>query len=175
MEANPSGPTRSIGDFEDFTKMALASDELEALVGDRGECVLSWTNREGDPVGVVMAYVYRDGCFWTNCTSHRQRVTALRARPQAAVVLNRAGKMASFKGEATIHSPIHQSWQELKTWFYSAMSGSNTDPQNILLRKLEAFLEGPRQVIIEIRPRLVLSFDFNRFSAITQAAITGRR
>jgi nitroimidazol reductase NimA-like FMN-containing flavoprotein (pyridoxamine 5'-phosphate oxidase superfamily) len=85
--------------------MALDPSELEALVGDGGECVFSWSTSQGYPVGVVMAYVYRHGSFWTNCAARRKRVAALRARPQAAVVVNRDGKMASYKGDSVIHSP----------------------------------------------------------------------
>jgi len=100
----------SIGDYEDFTAMALDPGELDALVAGAGECVFNWTTSQGFPVGVVMAYVYRHGRFWTNCTAQRKRVAALRARPQAAVVVNKDGKMATYKGNAVIHSPADDDW-----------------------------------------------------------------
>ena len=46
--------TPTITDFEDFTKMALSPAELEELIGDSGQCVFSWTTRDGYPAGVVM-------------------------------------------------------------------------------------------------------------------------
>jgi hypothetical protein len=163
--------TASIGDYEDFTAMALDPGELKALVAGAGECVFSWTTSQGFPVGVVMAYVYRHGRFWTNCIAQRKRVAALRARPQAAVVVNKDGKMATYKGNAVIHSPGDDDWDHVKSWFYAALSGAERDPGNPFLRRVQAFLDGPHQVIIEMPAQLVLSFDFGKFSLLTQAAI----
>jgi hypothetical protein len=166
------GPgTASIADYEDFTAMALDPGELEALVAGPGQCVFNWTTSQGFPVGVVMAYVYRHSRFWTNCTAQRKRVAALRARPQAAVVLNKDGKMATYKGNAVIHSPADDDWDDVKSWFYAALSGVERDPGNPVLRRVQAFLNGPHQVIIEVPAQLVLSFDFGKFSLLTQAAI----
>ncbi len=151
--------------------MALDPSQLAALVGDAGECVFNWTTSLGYPVGVVMAYVYRHGSFWTNCTARRKRVTALRARPQAAVILNRNGKMATYKGDAVIHSRADADCDQVKTWFYAALSGAERDPGTPFLRSLEVFLDGPHQVIIEMPATLVVSFDFGKFSTVTQAAI----
>jgi hypothetical protein len=169
----PGGGRRPavITDYEDFTKMALSSSQLEELVGDSGQCVFNWSTRDGYPVGVVMAYVYHYDRFWTNCTQHRKRVAALRARPHSAVVLNKDGKMATFKGKSVIHSPQDSDWDEVKTWFYAAVSGTAHDPDNPAARSFEKFLDGPHQVIIETAPTLVVSFDFGMFAATTQAAI----
>jgi len=169
----PEGPDRapSIGDHEDFTLMALYPTELETLVGDRGECVFNWSTSQGYPVGVVMAYVYRHGSFWTNCTATRKRVAALRSRPRASVVVSKDGKMATYKGDVVIHSSADADWDQVKQWFYAALSGADREPDNPFLRKLEAFLDGPHQVIIETPATLVVTFDFTRFSSITQAAV----
>ena len=161
----------SIGDYEDFARMTLAPSDLAALVGDRGECVFNWSTQEGYPVGVVMAYIYRHDSFWTNCSAQRKRVAALRARPQAAVVVNHDAKMATYKGDAVIHSGSDEDWVEVKRWFYAAMADTAQYPDNPGARAFEDFLDGPHQVIIEMPANLVVSFDFGKFSAITQAAI----
>lgn len=166
-----AGDRPVITDYEDFTKMGLNSEQLEELIGDSGQCVFNWSTRDGYPVGVVMAYLYRYGRFWMNCAAHRKRVTALRARPQSAVVVNKDGKMATFKGKSVIHSPQSAGWDELKAWFYAALSGAERAPDNPAARSFERFLDGPHQVIIETAPTLVVSFDFGRFAATTQAAI----
>jgi hypothetical protein len=160
-----------ITDYEDFTKMALGSAQLEELVGDSGQCVFNWSTRDGYPVGVVMAYVYRHGRFWTNCAAQRKRVTALRARPQSAVVVTRDDKMATFRGKSVIHSPRDADWGEVKAWFYAALAGTESNPDKPAAQAFEKFLDGPHQVIIETAPTLVVSFDFGRFAATTQAAI----
>jgi hypothetical protein len=40
-----------------------------------------------------------------------------------------------------------------------------------MARRLETFLDGPNQLIIETEPTLVVSFNFGKFATTTQAAI----
>jgi len=110
-------------DYEDLTGMQLTDAELEELVGSGGECVFNWTNTAGYPVGVVVAYVWSQGRFWTTCAARRARVPALRARPQSAIVINRRGRTASFKGDSIVHASGDEGFDELKSWFYDALSG----------------------------------------------------
>jgi len=118
-----------------------------------------------------MAYVFRDGRFWTNCARRRKRVAALIARPQCAIVLTTGEKMASFRGRSVIHNPDEAGWNELKSWFYAALAGTNKDPDDDMARAFETFLDGPNQLIIETEPELVVSFNFGKFAARAQAAI----
>jgi hypothetical protein len=43
--AVPGGPT---SEDIDYAAMALDPGQMAALVGERGECVFTWTTREGD-------------------------------------------------------------------------------------------------------------------------------
>ena len=81
----------AITDYEDLTGMQLTDEELDGLVSPGGECVFNWTNSQGYPVGVVVAYVWRHGKFWTTCAARRARVPALRKRPQSGIIINRGG------------------------------------------------------------------------------------
>ena len=158
-------------DYEDLTQMKLDADEVEELVKVGGECVFNWTNREGYPVGVVVAYVWRHGKFWTTCAARRARVPALRARPQSAIVVNRGGKTASFKGDSIVHSRDDDDWDEVKSWFYAALSRTEVDPDDIAARNFEKFLDSPHRVIIETEANLVVGFDVAKFNAFTAEAI----
>lgn len=158
-------------DYEDLTGMQLNDEELAALVGTGGECVFSWTNREGYPVGVVVAYLYRDGTFFTTCAERRKRVPALRARPQSAIVINRGGKTASYKGDSIVHAPGDEGFDELKEWFYSALSGADTDPTDEYRRAFKKFLDSPNRVIVETDANLVVGFDTAKFQRFTNEAI----
>lgn len=169
--AHAAGPSDVVIDLEDLTGMALDPRQLEELVGEGGECVFNWSTREGYPVGVVVAYVYRAGKFWTNCAARRKRVTALRARPQSSVVVNKDGRSATFKGESVIHGPEDADWDEVKGWFYAALSGAEREPDNQWARGLQALLDSPHQVIIETPANLVVGFNYTRFGAAMQAAI----
>ena len=52
-------------DYEDLTDMRLDDDALAELLSAGGECVFNWTTKDGHPVGVVVAFVYHDGKFFT--------------------------------------------------------------------------------------------------------------
>lgn len=158
-------------DYEDLTTMRLRDDELAALVGTGGECVFNWTTRDGYPVGVVVAYVHRHGKFWTTCAEQRKRVPALRARSQSALVINRNGRTASYKGESIVHAPGDEGFDELKTWFYPALSGLDQDPESAYKQSFTKFVDSPHRVIIETDARLVVGFDVARFQAFTMEAI----
>lgn len=158
-------------DYEDLTKMRLDDAQVTELIGGGGECIFNWTTRDGFPVGVVVAYVYRDGTFWTTCADRRKRVPALRTRPQSGIVINRAGKTASFKGNSVVHSNIDADWVAVKTWFYSALSGTDRDPASLRNRNFEKFLDSPHRVIIETPVQLVVGFDTAKFAAFTAEAI----
>jgi hypothetical protein len=163
--------TEPITDYEDLTDMRLDAAEVAELIGVRGECVFNWTTKDGFPVGVVVAYVFRDGRFWTTCAERRKRVPALRARPQSAIVVNRAGKTASYKGNSIVHTSADADWAEVKTWFYAALSGTANDPDNLGARNFEKFLDSPHRVIIETEANLVVGFDTMKFGALTAKAI----
>ena len=134
-------------DYEDLTGMQLTDDELDELVSPGGECVFNWTNTAGYPVGVVVAYVWRHGKFWTTCAARRARVPALRARPQSAVVINRDGRTASYKGDSIVHANGDDGFVELKSWFYDALSGVNSNPDDEYIRAFRKFLDSPHRVI----------------------------
>ena len=106
-------------DYEDLTDMRLDDDSLAELLDAGGECVFNWTTKDGHPVGVVVAFVYHDGKFFTTCAERRKRVPALRARPQSGIVINNRGKTATFKGESIVHAHGDPGFDELKRWFYA--------------------------------------------------------
>jgi hypothetical protein len=162
-------------DYEDLTGMQLDQDQLDELVAGVGECVFNWTTRDGYPVGVVVAFVYRDGKFFTTCAERRKRVPALRARPQSAIVINKEGKTASYKGDSIVHAPGDPGFDELKGWFYPTLSQLDLDPNDAYRQSFAKFLDSPHRVIIETDARLVVGFDTAKFAAFTAKAMAEGR
>ncbi len=158
-------------DYEDLTTMRLDDEALNELLAAGGECVFNWTTRDGYPVGVVVAFLYRDGKFFTTCAERRKRVPALRARPQSAIVINSRGKTASFKGDSIVHAPGDPGFEELKGWFYPTLSRLDVDPENEYQQAFAKFLDSPHRVIIETDARLVVGFDTVKFQQFTAEAM----
>ena len=128
-------------DYEDLTAMRLDDGTLQQLLSEGGECVFNWTTREGYPVGVVVAFLYRDG------------------------------KTASFKGDSIIHAPGDDGFDEIKSWFYPTLSGSAANPEDEYRQSFAKFLDSEHRVIIETEARLVVAFDVAKFQSFTNEAI----
>ena len=158
-------------DYEDLTSMRLDDDALRELVGPGGSCVFNWTTTDGYPVGVVVAYVYAKGKFWTTCAIRRKRVPALRKRPQSAIVIDRNGKTASYKGDSIVHAPGDEDFDQIKGWFYPTLAGLQLHRDEAYQRSFEKFLDSPHRVIIETDPRLIVAFDTVKFAKFTAAAM----
>ena len=158
-------------DYEDLTSMRLDDESLRKLVEPGGECIFNWTTTDGYPVGVVVAYVFRHGKFWTTCAARRKRVPALRKRPQSAIVINHNGKTASYKGDSIVHAVGDDGFDELKSWFYATLSGVDLAPDDAYRRSFAKFLDSPHCVIIETEARLVVAFDTARFATFTAEAM----
>ena len=162
-------------DYEDLTAMQLDAEALAKLVEPGGECIFNWTNAEGYPVGVVVAYVWRNGKFWTTCADRRKRVPALAKRPQSGIVINRGGKTASYKGDSIVHANGDTGFDELKGWFYPTLSGFQAAPEDPYRKAFDKFLDSPHRVIIETDANLVVAFDTMKFAAFTNEAIAAGR
>jgi hypothetical protein len=158
-------------DYEDLTEMRLDEEALAKLVGGGGECIFNWTTRDGYPVGVVVAYIYRDEKFWTTCADRRKRVSALRSRSQSAIVINSGGRTATYRGDSVVHASGDDGFDELKTWFYAALSGTDQPEVSDYAKSFAKFLDSPKRVIIETDPRLVVAFDAQKFQKFTERAM----
>jgi hypothetical protein len=158
-------------DYEDLTSMRLDDSALERMLATGGECIFNWTTREGYPVGVVVAFVYHEGKFFTTCAERRKRVPALRARPQSGIVINQGGKTASFKGNSTVHAHGDAGFDELKEWFYTKLSRLDADPEDAYRQSFAKFLDSPHRVIVETAAELVVAFDTVKFQEFTLRAM----
>ena len=55
-------------DFEDVSGFSLSDEREQLLYAKQTECTFMWTNKAGEPIGVIMNYVVRDGSFWLTAT-----------------------------------------------------------------------------------------------------------
>ena len=160
-------------DHESVSIYPYDNEQLEMICTLSGECVLNWSTKDGWPVGVMHAYVWHDGKFWITCGGHRHRVAALRRDPRCSVVIS--GKTAppdsgcptgtaTAKGRAI----IHENNQDVKDWFYAALSerlyGESAeklyqDTPQAKKDQFVEFLDTPGRVIFEFKIEKTISFD----------------
>ena len=59
-------------DYEDVTVYDLDTSDEEEMLRAQNECTFIWANKEGWPLGVIMSYVWHDGCFWLTLRRYRR-------------------------------------------------------------------------------------------------------
>ena len=153
-------PKQYVDSYEDVSTFTLAGEREQTLLDTQTECTFMWSTKEGDPVGVIMNFVHRDGRFWLTCTRRRKRVAAIEARPRVAVAISSRGtdigisQALTYKGNAIVHED-----DETKAWFYRALA-ERVRPGDVA--KHDAFvhhLESPGRVVVEIVPDTRIGFD----------------
>ena len=142
-----------VDNYEDVSIFSLASEREQTLHDRQTECVFMWTNSAGDPVGVVMNYVEKNGNFWLTCTRRRKRVPALQKRPRASIAISSRGtdiglsQAVTYRGDAAIHDDT-----ETAKWFYRALAEKvrpgSKDQQDAFVSHLDT----PGRVVIELQP-----------------------
>jgi nitroimidazol reductase NimA-like FMN-containing flavoprotein (pyridoxamine 5'-phosphate oxidase superfamily) len=149
-----------VDSYEDVRKFSLSDERERTLLDKQTECCFMWTDKNGDPVGVIMNYVVRDGHFWVTCTRQRKRVAAVEARPRVAISVTSRGtdlgvsQAITYKGSAVVHDD-----DETKAWMYGALA-ARVRPEST--ERQEAFvhhLDTPGRVVIEITPDARIGFD----------------
>ena len=146
--------------YDDVSVFHLSGDSELRLLDTQTECTFMWTTRGGDPVGVIMNFVFARDRFWMTCTKRRKRVAAVVARPRVAVAVSSRGtdigvsQSLTYKGTAIVHED-----EQIAEWFYPALA-ARVRPGD--LEKQAAFvkhLDTPGRVIIEVEPDTRIGFD----------------
>lgn len=96
-------------DSENLAECWLDDEVREQLLAEQTECTFMWVNQAGQPFGVVMSYIWRDGSFWFTSAEARVRVAAVRRTEHAAITITSkgtslgTGKTASYRGPCVVH------------------------------------------------------------------------
>ena len=158
---DPDGDSSSYVDsYEDVSIFTLSDDRERRLLDAQTECTFMWTNRAGEPVGVIMNFVVRDGRFWITCTRRRKRVPAVVARPRVALAITSRGtdigisQTVTYKGTATVRDD-----DETKAWFYPALAARVRPDDEAAQAAFCGHLDTDGRVVIEIEPDMRIGFD----------------
>ena len=149
-----------VDSYEDVRQFSLSDDREQTLLDRQTECCFMWSARNGDPVGVIMNFVVRDGRFWVTCTRQRKRVAAVEARPRVAVSVTSRGtnigvsQAVTYKGTAVVHED-----EDTKAWMYPALAARVRPESEEHQAAFVHHLDTPGRVVIEIVPDGRIGFD----------------
>jgi general stress protein 26 len=173
MSESPNDANEYTDSYEDVSMFTLSGDREQTLLDRQTECTFMWTTSTGDPVGVIMNFVYVDGAFWLTCTRRRKRVPAVEARPRVAVAISSRGtdigisQAVTYKGDAEVLDD-----DTTLTWFYPLLAAKvrpgDTDKQAAFV----SHLDSPGRVVIKITPDTRIGFDSEAMFANSPAGAT---
>ena len=147
-------------DYEDVSVFTLSDEREQLLFSKQTECTFMWTNKAGEPVGVIMNYVYRDGSFWLTATRQRARIPAIERDPRVAVAMSSRGtdigisQSVTYKGIAVVHED-----DATKEWFYPVLAASVRPGNETKQQAFVDHLDSDGRVVIEVKPTTRIGFD----------------
>jgi nitroimidazol reductase NimA-like FMN-containing flavoprotein (pyridoxamine 5'-phosphate oxidase superfamily) len=146
-------------DHELVSIYAMTEERIDALMTEARECVLMWSTRDGWPVGVVHAFVWKDGKVWLTFAAHRHRAAAIRRDNRVSIAVSAATATsvmgaATLKGRARFHDD-----EETKAWFYTALAKKVRPDSAEEERAFRELLDSPLRVILEVEPEKWITYD----------------
>jgi general stress protein 26 len=159
--------------YEDVSTFTLSGDREATLLAAQTECTFMWTTSAGDPVGVIMNFVYHDDAFWLTCTRRRKRVPAVEARPRVAISISSRGtdigvsQAVTYKGDATVLDD-----RATLDWFYPVLARKVRPGDEAAQAAFVHHLDSPGRVVIRIDPDARIGFDSEAMFANSPAGAT---
>ena len=158
--------------YDDVSSYTLDKSDEMALIEAQNELTFMWSNKEGWPVGVIMSYVYKDGCFWLSVSSLRVRVQAVERDPRCSVSLTSKGSSIKAAWSLTYKGTVEVlKDQETIDWFLPAL-GERLRPGDPEAQKLFYDLNNtPNRRVLKFTPVQTIGFDGRKMRDATEAAM----
>ncbi len=145
-------------DHEVVSIYPFTEEEVEALMSNAIEAVLMWTTKDGWPVGVTHAFIWRDDKIWLTFASHRHRAAAIRRDNRVSVNISSASYPApadenlptgaiTFKGTGEFLDD-----DETKAWFYRALAAKVGQGDSVVEDAFYKLLDSPLRTILAVTP-----------------------
>src|SRR5262245_2243012 len=145
-------------DHEIVSIYPFTVNETEQLLEHSNECVLMWATKDGWPVGVTHAFVWREGKIWMTFAAHRHRAAAIRRDDRVSVNVSSAGYprgsnadlprgAITFKGRAVLDDS-----DAVKQWFYPALAKKLNPSSREREDFFEKLLDSPLRTVLAVTP-----------------------
>lgn len=152
----------------ELTDYSLGHADEEHLLAEQKECTFIWTNRKGEPVGVVMTFLSSKNRLWLLVTEKRARVTAVRRDPRTCIVITSAGllggtgKTVTYKGTTRVHAYDNPELQWVYHEYVAKLNGENNIERIEFFKRLLAV---PERVILEFILEKKITYDGDKMAA----------
>ena len=158
-------------DHEVVSIYPFSEEQVDALVGNAIEAVLMWATKDGWPVGVTHAFIWRDGKIWLTFASHRHRAAAIRRDSRVSVNISSASYpdtapddlpsgAITFKGTGEFFDD-----DETKGWFYKALAAKVGQGNKDVEDSFYQLLDSPLRTILAVTPVKRIMYNANLANA----------
>jgi hypothetical protein len=145
-------------DHEVVSIYPFSEEEVDAMMQNAIEAVLMWTTKDGWPVGVTHAFIWRDGKLWLTFANHRHRAAAIRRDNRVSVNVSSASYpdtadaelpsgAITFKGTGEFFDD-----DETKSWFYRALANKVGQGNEEVADGFYQLLDSPLRTILAVTP-----------------------
>jgi hypothetical protein len=176
MDEQEHGDGEFADSYEDVSMFTLSGDREKTLLDRQTECTFMWTTANGDPVGVIMNFVFHEGAFWLTCTRRRKRVPAIEKRPRVAVAISSRGtdigvsQAVTYKGNAEVLDD-----SDTLSWFYPVLAAKVRPGNTAAQAAFVTHLDSPGRVVIRLEPDGRIGFDSEAMFANSPAGATATK
>jgi len=155
--------------YEEVSDLTLSEEDKEKLLSTQNECVFAWSTSSGQPVGVVMSYVWKEGKVWLTASSQRPRVSAVRRDDRVSVAISSLGTGAPPATVTVIGRCAILQDAETKRWFYPALAAALIPNNPKRQSSFAQMLDSPRRVIMSVTPERFITFDGRKMGVLGEA------
>lgn len=145
-------------DHEIVSIYPFSEKEVDQLMDNAIEAVLMWATKDGWPVGVTHAFIWRDGKIWLTFANHRHRAAAIRRDNRVSVNISSASYpegadkslpsgAVTFKGTGEFFDD-----DETKGWFYRALAAKVGQGNKAVEDSFLELLDSPLRTILAVTP-----------------------
>jgi hypothetical protein len=143
-------------DHEVVSIYPFTEEEVDAMMQNAVEAVLMWTTKDGWPVGVTHAFVWRDDKLWLTFANHRHRAAAIRRDNRVSVNVSSASYpdtadedlpsgAITFKGTGEFFDD-----DDTKSWFYRALAKKVGQGDPAVEEGFYQLLDSPLRTILAV-------------------------
>jgi general stress protein 26 len=158
--------------YDNVSGYTLEADDERLLIEAQNECTFMWSTKDGWPVGVIMSYVFHEGCFWLSVSSLRVRVQAVERDPRVSISITSkgtdtpGGRSLTYKGTCEVLRD-----QETIDWFLPALAKrlrwGDEEGQKLFVKLNNT----PNRRVLKVTPTKRIGYDGQKMRAATADAV----
>jgi general stress protein 26 len=162
--------------YDNVSGYTLEADAERQLVESQNECTFMWSTKDGWPVGVIMSYVFHEGCFWLSVSSLRVRVQAVERDARTSIAITAKGVDVP-QGRSLTYKGTTEVLRDRATiqWFLPALAKRlrpGDEAAQALFVKLN---DTPNRRVLRFTPQKTIGYDGQKMRKATADAVAAGR